>query len=248
MPIHTHQRIADLIDDNYAFAAVLYYFGIGFYDYDQQTLEQACAERGLKVQQVVHSLESVYEQSPEQSLSLGAYPVELIIAYLKHTHFFFVKERLPYLSKLIHNLPATDHSDVVEDLRFVFPLFVEDLIHHIYQEEDELFSYILSLNKARQNPNLPAQLYYDMEKYSIQDFAVHHDADDDDMEGIRHITGGYQTDHIDSLHLRVVYAELQQFERELKIHASVENEILFPKALTLEKQVKKTLREKARFN
>ena len=77
---------------------------------------------------------------------------------------------------------------------------------------------------------------------------MHHDADDDDMEGIRHITGGYLTDPIDSLHLRVVYAELQQFERELKIHASVENEILFPKALTLEKQVKKTLREKARFN
>ena len=154
MPINTHQRIADLIDDNYAFAAVLYYFGIGFYDYDQQTLEQACAERGLKVQQVIDSLESVYEQSPEQSLSLGAYPVELIIAYLKHTHFFFVKERLPYLSKLIHDLPGTDHGDVVEDLRFVFPLFVEDLIHHIYQEEDELFSYILLLNKAPAEPQL----------------------------------------------------------------------------------------------
>ena len=246
MSIDTRQRIADLVDDNYAYAAVLYYFGIGFYDYDQETLEQACAKRGLRVAQVISSLESVYDRPDEPSLV--AYPIELVVAYLKHTHFIFVKERLPYLSKLIRDLSDVDASEVVADLQFVFPLFVEDLIHHIYQEEDELFSYVLSLDKALHNPNLPPQLYYSMEKYAIQDFAVHHDADDDDMEGIRHITGGYMTNGVSSLHLRVVYAELQQFERELKVHASVENEVLFPKALMLEKQVKRMLRENARFN
>ena len=248
MPINTRQRIADLVDHNYAYAAVLHYFGIGFYDYDQKTLEQVCAVKGLQMPQVIASLESVYRQPTEQALSLVAYPIDLVIAYLQHTHFIFVKERLPYLSKLIHNLRDTKCGDVVEDLRFVFPMFVEDLIHHIYQEEDELFSYVLSLNRALYDTNQSPQLYYEMEKYAIRDFAMHHDADDDDMAGIRHITGGYCTDHIDSLHLRVVYAELQQFERELKVHASVENEILFPKALMLEKQVKQTLREKAQFN
>lgn len=248
MSIDTHRRIADLIDDNYAYAAVLYYFGIGFYDYDQKTLEQVCTEKGLKVQQVIAGLESVYEQPDEQPLPLAAYPIDLVIAYLKHTHFIFIKERLPYLSKLIHNLRDTDHDDVVEDLRFIFPLFVEDLIHHIYQEEDELFSYVLSLQRALREPNLPVQLYYDMEKYAIQDFAVHHDVDDDEMEGIRHIAHDYDLQHTNNLHLRVVYAELQQFERELKVHASVENEILFPKALMLEKQLKKLLRAKVGLN
>lgn len=248
MYIDTHRRIADLVDDNYAYAAVLYYFGIGFYDYDQKTLEQVCAEKGVRVQQVMASLESVYDQPVEQPLPLASYPVDLIIAYLKHTHFIFIKERLPYLSKLIHNLRDTDHEDVVEDLRFIFPLFVEDLIHHIYKEEDELFSYIISLHQALHEPNLSAQLYYDIEKYAIQDFAVHHDADDDEMEGIRHIANNYNTENITNLHLRVVYAELQQFERELKVHASVENEILFPKALMLEKQLKKMLRDKVDLN
>ena len=248
MHIDTQKRIAELIDDNYAYAAVLYYFGIGFYDYDQKTLDQVCVEKGLEVKHVIANLESVYEQPQEQPLPLAAYPVDLVIAYLKHTHFFFVKERLPYISKLIHALHDTGHDDTVDDLRFIFPLFVEDLIRHIYQEEDGLFSYILSLHQALREPNLSAQMYYDMEKYTIQDFAVHHDADDDEMEGIRHITGDYDTRHTNNLHLRVVYAELQQFERELKIHASVENEILFPKALMLEKQVKRVLREKVGLN
>ena len=247
MPINTHQRIAELVDDNYAYAAVLYYFGIKFYDFDQATLAQACRQRGLKVKQVIAGLESVYEQ-PSRPLSLATYPIDLVVAYLKHTHFVFIKERLPYLSKLIHSLRDTDQDEVVKDLRFIFPLFVEDLIHHIYQEEDELFSYILALHQACREPNLSSRVYYDLEKRSIQDFAVHHSADDDDMEGIRNIVHNYDTRRAGSLHLRVVYAELQQFERDLKVHASVENEILFPKALALEKQVKQAIREKVGLN
>ena len=248
MPIYAHQPIAELVDDNYAYAAVLYHFGIKFYDFDQETLEQACQERGLSVEQVTTELESVYEQSSEQLLPLATYPIDLVVAYLKHTHFLFIKQRLPYLSKLIHSLRHTDRNEVVDDLRFIFPLFVEDLIHHIYQEEDELFSYILALHRAYRAPNLSPQLYYDLEKYAIQDFAVHHSADDDDMAGIRNIVHNYDTRRASSLHLRVVYAELQRFERDLRVHASVENEILFPKALALEKQVKKVLREKVSLN
>ncbi len=248
MPINTQRRIAELVDDNYAYAAVLYYFGIRFYDFNQATLAQACRERGLKVEQVIAGLESVYERSLDHPLPLATYPIDLVVAYLKHTHFVFIKKRLPYLSKLIHSLQDSNQDEVVRDLRFIFPLFVEDLIHHIYQEEDELFSYILTLHQAYREPNLSSQLYYDLEKYAIQDFAVHHSADDDDMEGIRIIVHNYDTRQANSLHLRVVYAELQQFERDLKVHASVENEILFPKALALEKQVKQALREKVSLN
>ncbi|MEO0332543.1 MAG: hypothetical protein AAF223_12810 [Bacteroidota bacterium] len=125
---------------------------------------------------------------------------------------------------------------------------MEELIHHIYEEEDDFFSYVIGLQVASQNGKPTSELYLSMEKRSIQDFAIHHDMDDDEMEGIRQITNGYTTDGIDSLHLRVVYAELQKFERELCVHASVENEILFPKALMLEKQVQKIMRAKVRLN
>ncbi|MEM6844186.1 MAG: iron-sulfur cluster repair di-iron protein [Bacteroidota bacterium] len=246
--IHTHRRIAELVDENYAYAAVLYYFGIEFYDYDEKTLEQVCSEQGLNVQEVIQELEAIYGQPEHEIVGLSALPTDIIIAYLKHTHFQFVKTRLPYLSKLINSLPKLHYTNIVEDLQFVFPLFVEDLIHHIYEEEDDFFSYVLALQEATQNGQPTPNLYLSMEKRSIQEFAIHHDMDDDEMEGIRQITNGYATENIDSLHLRVVYAELQKFERELCVHASVENEILFPKALMLEKQVQKIMRAKIRLN
>ncbi|WKN33186.1 hemerythrin domain-containing protein [Porifericola rhodea] len=248
MNIDTNKRITDIVDENYAYASVLYYFGIKFYDYDEKTLEQVCSEKGLDVKQVIHSLESVSSSDVDTHPALSAYPIDVIIEYLKHTHFIFIKDRLPYLSKLIKNLQPTEYKPIVEDLQFIFPLFVEDLIYHIYQEEDEFFSYISSLQDALMTPQSANKLYFDMEKYSIQDFAISHDVDDDEMKGIRNITNDYNTKNINSLHLRVVFAELQHFEKELKTHASIENEILFPKALMLEKQVRKFFRDKSRMN
>ena len=178
MSIKTNKRITDIVDENYAYASVLYYFGIKFYDYDEKTLEQVCRERGLDVKQVVSSLESVNELEANDYSDLGAYPIDIIVEYLKLAHFTFIKERLPYLDKLIRNLSIEEHQSIVEDLQFIFPLFVEDLIYHIYQEEDELFSFVLSLCEAIRVPQQTNLLYFDLEKYSIQDFAVSHDVDD----------------------------------------------------------------------
>jgi len=248
MNIKTNKRISEIVDENYAYASVLYYFGIKFYDYNEKTLEQVCQEKGLDVTQVIDSLENLPADEAEDNPTLSTLPVDVVVEYLKHTHFVFIKERLPYLSKLIKNLPKHQHADIAEDLQFIFPLFVEDLIYHIYQEEDELFKYIMSLHATLKSPQQTNQLYFDLEKYSIQDFAVGHDVDDDEMKGIRHITDNYNTLSINSLHLRVIYAELQHFEKELMTHARIENEILFPKALMLEKQVLKFFKDKSPLN
>ena len=51
-------RIAELVDQNYVHAYVLYYFGIKFYEHSTLTLEQVCQQRGLKVEQVIREMES----------------------------------------------------------------------------------------------------------------------------------------------------------------------------------------------
>ncbi len=87
-----------------------------------------------------------------------------------------------------------------------------------------------------------------MEQHSLQKYAVEHEEHDDEMRGIRKITNNYHCHNQDPLHIRVVYAELQAFEKELITHARVENEILFPKALILEQEVKRAIRSKINFN
>lgn len=242
-------RIAELVGRNYVHAYVLFYFGIHFYDYSTLTLEQVCKQRGLKVEHVIREMESpTYLR--EADLPLVSYPVDLIIEYLKHSHFLFIKHKLPYIARLVESFKANtpEFEPVERDLKIVFPLFVKDFIEHIYLEEDTLFSFIRMLDRATRQNYVPTQLYYLLEKNSVQKFAMEHDVHDDEMEGIRNITRDYAINAADPLHVKVLYNELKAFEKSLITHARIENEILFPKAMTLEEKVKLEFFAKSKFN
>lgn len=245
-----HQQIGKLVDQNVVRAQVLFYFGIKFYEYSEQTLEQVCREKGLKLEQVVRELEAPTENFQEAELPLVSYPLDLIIEYLKHAHFLFVKHKLPFIARLVESFTA-DHPEyltVEKDLKSLFPLFIEDFIHHIYEEEDTLFRYIQMLERSLKGGGNPGKLYYTIEKSSLQRFAMEHEAHDDEMEGIRRITKDYYLADDAPLHVKVIYAELLEFEKSLKTHARIENEILFPKAMALEARVKKAFFEKVSLN
>jgi len=243
-------RIAELVDQDNIRAHILFHFGIKFYESSEQTLEQVCQEKGLSVDVIVRELEASAETFQQADLPLISYPVDLIMEYLKHSHYLFVKHKLPYIGRLVNSFKANHvEYDLVErDLKVLFPLFLDDFIHHIYEEEDTLFKYIRILERASRGHFNPSQLYQLMEKNSLQKCAIEHETHDDEMQGIRRITKGYHLTADAPLHVKVIYTELIQFEKELKVHARVENEILFPKAMALENEVKKKFFEKSQLN
>ena len=249
-PLTKNKRIADLVEQDTEVAQVLFYFGIRFYEYGNQTLEQVCRHWGLKVDQLVKELETPRTNFHEEDIPLFSYPIDLIIEYLKHAHFLFIKQKLPYIGKLVEDFKA-DHVTynlVERDLKTLYPLFLEDFVHHIYEEEDTLFKYIKMLQRAIDGNYHPSKLYQQMEKLSLLNCSVDHEAHDDEMEGIRRITKDYELIPSAPLHVKVIYSELIEFEKSLKTHARIENEILFPKAMALENNVKQTFFEKVKYN
>lgn len=245
-----NRTISDLVEQDNEAAQVLYYFGIRFYEYGNQTLGQVCQLRGIKLDQLESELRSPRSNFHEEDVPLFSYPIDLIIEYLKHAHYLFVKHKLPYIGKLIENFKANhvQYNQVERDLKTLYPLFLEDFIHHIYLEEDTVFKYIRSLHLAVKKNYYSSRLYFQMEKYSLQTCAVEHESHDDEMEGVRRITKGYYLALDAPLHVKVIYSELQQFEKSLQMHARIENEILFPKAMALENKVKQMMAEKAKWN
>ena len=244
------KKISELVGENYVYASVLHHFGIQFYDYSEQTLNQVCKKKGISTEALVCGLESAIDNEDPEEVALVGYPIELVIEYLKHAHYLFVKRKLPYIASLVTDLPnnSGEFENIVKDLKFVFPLFVEDFIHHIHEEEDSLFNYVRLLKNVTAESYNPSQIYYEMEKYSIQQHAINHDVHDAEMKGIRNITNDYVLEGDAPLHIQVIYSELESFEKSLITHARIEDEIFFPKALMLERQAKNILQQKVRFN
>lgn len=242
------KKIRDLVKENYVFAYVLYYFGVEFYDHTEDTLEQVCLARKIKIEKLINTLESINKNSEEEKIALELYPIELIIKYLQHVHHIFIKEKLPYLAHLVEQLPLIpEYKAVIKDLKLTFPLFVEDFIQHVYEEEDSIFAHVLLLNKIRQSKNI-LKYVEKVNLLSLEAEAKKHDiGEEDELTEIREITQNYQL-KVEHIQWDVLMKALLDFERSLIIHAQIENEIFFPKALKLESKVFQLIQEAALKN
>ncbi len=246
-----NKNLTDLVSENYVFGSVLHYFGISFYEYSEQTLEEICKAKGLSVTMVEKSLTEAVSSKRKNEIKLSEYPTDLIIEYLKHSHHQFVKRRMPYLAGLISGLKQEKEGlqEIAKDLKFIFPMFVNEFIEHIYEEEDTLFVYVMQLYNANNSPAFNSyKIRQLIENHTLQAYALDHDTHDDEMQGIRKITNNYEIKPEYDLHVQVIFRELQDFERELRIHAKIENEIFFPKALALEKKVLDKIKNLTRWN
>ena len=237
--------LTEIVSQNYVYASILYYFGIKFFEFSDHTLSEVCEKKGIDTSRVVKELSKPVGENLKPD-RLSSFPIDLLVEVLKHNHYTYAKKKLPYLSNLVASLDS--QHPVERDLKLLFPMFMEDFIKHIYEEEDSFFKYAIELYKAASGKVGFGRLFFLMKNNSVTEFANEHEAHDDVMGGIRKLTDDYRIDKNTSLQLQVIYKELQAFEDELMNHAHAENNILFPKALGLENEMRKVIETSSKLN
>ncbi|MEX2594219.1 MAG: hemerythrin HHE cation-binding protein [Anditalea sp.] len=241
--------IGDLVDQNYVLAAVLHFFGISFFQYEEKSLAEVCKKFKVNPLQIMEELENWAIKKEPTNEELFLHPIEVLVEYLKKKHYFFLRQELPFLSNMISGIPSEKkYEDLLADMRLMFPLFVDDFIHHIHEEENTLFRRISLLHQIERGEYNLVDALTLLDSSPISDLAEAHEVHDDEMEGIRKLTCNYLLTPPSPVAMKVLYHELQNFEKELVIHAKIENDLLFPKAIELEKEVKRKLINKIKWN
>jgi len=237
--------IEDIVLEDFASAKVLFQEGIPFYDVSAFTLKEACQQYQIDY----YSLEKKLVQNHTASIPDQATSIEDILCYLTESHRTFIKQSLPYYSNLIENSCVSQFEDqqVAKDLQFIFPLFVEDFIRHVLEEEKTMFRYITTLIEASNKQSSLSKAYMLMQQKSIASFALDH-LHDDPLEGIRKLTKNYAFSERATVHEKVVMYELQQFDKDLLLHAKIEDQLLFSKALVIEQKVKQAVNTSTSLN
>ena len=236
-------KVFDIISNDFRYAKALNSFGIDFYDHYDLTINEICKEKGLSSNSIYGYRVAMDESFDLDLKTLESSPLNLVIEYLKHNHSYFIKNKLPYIKNLIASLSTKNKRyNFFEDLKFIFPLFYQDFVEHILEEEKHIFSYIQKLHQLEDNSKSHAKMFFEMKKISLNHIAKEHLEEDSEMAGIRGLTNDYSIKNINDLHLKVIFQELKAFDKELDVHSNIENEILFPRALKLEKDVSDKIR------
>ena len=235
--------VYNLVDKDFRFAKALDTFGVNFYNCSNLTINEVCKIKGIDINSLFGYRISLDENFDLDFDTLKTSPLSLVIEYLKHNHSYFIKNKLPYIKELISSLNVEDRSyPFFKDLKFIFPIFYEDFVDHILEEEKFIFTHIQKLSSSRIKDLNHAKLFYALKNISLKEIAEEHINEDSEMSGIRGLTKNYSLDNIENLHLKVIFQELKDFDNELEIHSDIENKILFPRALELENLISDKIR------
>lgn len=244
--LEIEKTIEELILSNPHLASALHFLGIHFLHHTDDTLKEICDKKHISYETLEANIQKNLT-AKDNYLPVNAYSVDLIIAYLKHSHYIFIKQKLPFIIDVVKKFDG-DYPQIKGELKIVFPLFVEDFVSHIYEEEDTLFNYILLLHNALADSSTLHKVQAKMMENSIKQFQTDHEVHDDHLKGLRNLTNEFEILNSYDISTKVVLSELKKLDEDLRYHAKIENEILFPKALALERQVLATVRSKIALN
>ena len=123
-----------------------------------------------------------------------------------------------------------------------------DLTTHINEEERLLLPYIVKLNNANLGPYHFSEYIMAGQRYSIAAFLKDHHDTEDELKDIREAIRLYQPPATNESLFRILLTQLETFEQDLHVHALIEEEVLIPKALKLESEVRSRMDAAGKLN
>lgn len=234
-----NQKLAALVLLKPGMAQVFEKFGLDFCCRGKRTLEEACQQQGVSLEAVEAELNSTLEQATESKIDFDQLNPAELSSYIKAAHHTYVRQKMPLISAHAAKV-AMRHGDRHPELKSVdekWQLVAEDLQQHMLKEEHILFPFIEKLQKAFDSDETTLLPDAEFIANPISVMEQEHERAGDLMAEIRKLTNDYTAPKEACTTWRLLLSELKEFEQDLHLHVHLENFLLFPKALQMEKMV-----------
>lgn len=210
-------------------------FGLDFCCGGKKTVKEACNEKGLDVRVVEQKLQNVNGVHSGRPLPYNDWNLDFLADYIVNTHHSYVRQNLPdiraYAEKVMM-VHGANHPELFQ-VHLAVKKVVEELTTHMEQEETALFPYIKKLVAAANNGGeKPGAL-----PEPIKNYEADHEKVGQELSTLRSITDNYRLPEDACATYSLLFRMLDEFEDDLHLHIHLENNILFPKTLKLEKEL-----------
>ncbi|MBL0910933.1 MAG: iron-sulfur cluster repair di-iron protein [Bacteroidia bacterium] len=242
MEITRNSIIGELVARDYRTASVFQSYGIDFCCRGDRSIEEICESRDIELTVLMEELEQVLQLQTQTEPDFNSWPPDLLADYIEKKHHRYVEARIPeiksYLSKIVQ-VHGAAHAElaVIEKL---FARSAADLTLHMKKEELILFPYIRRMVLAEREGQRPQAPHFGSVEQPVAMMKHEHDAEGERFRAIAGLSNGYTPPADACATYRATLALLQEFEADLYRHIHLENNILFPKALKMEKEQHET--------
>lgn len=231
------REVGKIVAGNYAAARVFAQYGIDFCCHGDTPLEAACAGNGVSVEEVTAALEAAGDARPVAG-EFASWPLDLLIDYILKIHHRGIRREGPGILELLEKVESV-HGSRHPELHEVKELFAEslqELEQHLQKEENVLFPYLLELFEASEAGRPIGQMHCGTVSNPIRVMRMEHEGEGDRYHRVAGLTNNFTAPDDGCASYRLVMQQLKEFVDALYEHIHLENNILFPKAVELERK------------
>lgn len=239
MSVMTAKTVRDVAVENPAATRVFEKFGIDYCCGGNQLLDAACGKAGIPVDEVLDALEMEAEtaRTAKQLRDWQSEPLSELVTHVKNTHHRFTREETSRLRALLNKVCSVhgkNHPELFE-IQSTFEGLAQELTTHMMKEELVLFPYIVRMEEAviQSEPVLPAP--FGTVENPVAMMQHEHDSAGNALRAIRNASNDFALPADACVSYQTLYRALEAFESDLHQHIHLENNILFPRAIAMEK-------------
>lgn len=237
--IQTEKTVGELAAKHPAAARVFEKLGIDYCCGGGTTLDEACREAGLPFNQLRESLEAALSAAARtaEETDWNAAPLADLIAHIRNTHHQFTRTEISRLEPLFEKVLSAhvkNHPELAK-VQSIFGDLAQELSTHLMKEEMVLFPYVSRIEEVvlEESPVLPAP--FGTVRNPIATMMHEHDGAGEALREMRTASNGYAAPLDACASYRALYQALAGLEADLHQHIHLENNILFPRAIEMER-------------
>lgn len=232
-----NKTIGSFVAEDFRTAAVFSKYRIDFCCKGNRTVTEVCEKQNIDADILLENVLQVVQSENNGSIDFNSWPLDLLADYIEKTHHRYVQEKtnvlLPFLDKL-----CKVHGGNHQELFRINELFIGcagELSQHMKKEELVLFPFVKRMVKTKDTDGVLSQPSFGTVSNPIAMMMHEHDNEGERFREIAALTNNYTPPADACTTYRVTFAMLKEFEEDLHKHIHLENNILFPKAVLLEK-------------
>ena len=235
------KHIGQFVAEDFRTAAVFSSYGIDFCCKGERSIEEVCKKNNIEVDELLEKLHAIQSSNSQQSIDYKSWPLDLLAEYIEKKHHRYVEEKSTVIRQFLDKLCKV-HGQRHPELLEITTLFIgctQAMATHMKKEELIIFPFVKRMVKAKMAGSSIESPQFATVENPIEMMKHDHEAEGDRFRKIVELTNNY-TPPADACNTyKVTFAMLDEFEKDLHLHIHLENNILFPEAIKLEKTLNK---------
>lgn len=212
--------------------------GIDYCCGGQRSLREACERASVSPDEVLNRISAAESEASTPAGDWTDASVAELTRHIVDDHHGYIRRESPRLISMCARVVerhGAAHPEV-KSVQELFQALADELSLHMMKEENMVFPYLVQMEAAlRERRPVPPAMFGSVEMPISRMLADHDDAGALTAR-IRALSGGFAAPADACPTYRALYQGLEDFERDLHQRIHLENNILFPRALEMERK------------